>query len=128
MTATLSRTPGRKATPLHCKLPAVPAAAKIATPRRRTAKVALKPTAGTYGHLILTETKGDVTTTTNFLILVVEGGYRLTKFASDRRDDGDDVYDVRLGRDGTCGCKGCSRWGHCRHLEALAALVAAGKL
>ncbi len=102
-----------------------PAARKIAAPRRRTVRLPLAPTAAATGHLILTETKGETTTRTNFLIEMLPDGFRLTKFADDRRGDGDDAYTVSKGE---CGCKGCRRWGHCRHQEALAALTAAGKL
>ncbi len=113
-------------------LPTRTAARKIAAPRRRTVRLPLAPTAAATGHLILTETKGETTTRTNFLIerLACESGaaFRLTKFAEDRRGDGDDIYDVQMAGKGECGCRGCGRWGHCRHLEALAALVAAKKL
>ncbi len=104
------------------------AARKIAAPRRRTVALPLAPTAAATGHLILTETKGATTTRTNFLIERLAEGFRLTKFAEDRRGDDDDAYTVSLAGKGTCGCKGHTAWSHCRHVEAVQALVVAGKL
>jgi hypothetical protein len=54
---------------------------------------------------------------------------RLEKFATHRRGDGDDEYDVNLEETGgSCECRGHLSHGHCRHVEALRALAAKGEL